>query len=67
MSAIADAGRWCLYDNREDPYQMRNLIDEPAHAQTAAALEELVFDWLRRAQDRFPLDAARRRRSSRSR
>ena len=42
---------------------MRNLVDEPAHERTAAALEELVFDWLRRAQDRFPLDAARRRRS----
>ena len=62
--AIADTGRWCLYDNREDPYQMRNLVDEPAHARTAAALEELVIDWLRRAQDRFPLDEARRRGSA---
>ena len=62
--AIADTGRWCLYDNREDPYQMRNLVDEPAYARTTADLEELVFDWLRRAQDRFPLDAARRRRSA---
>ncbi|TMH97014.1 MAG: hypothetical protein E6H46_15410 [Betaproteobacteria bacterium] len=61
--AIADTGRWCLYDNREDPYQIRNLVAEAAHARTVAALEELVFDWLRRAQDPFPLDAARRRRS----
>ncbi|OLC70316.1 MAG: hypothetical protein AUH79_00125 [Betaproteobacteria bacterium 13_1_40CM_4_64_4] len=61
--AIADTGRWCLYNNQEDPFQMRNLIDEPAHARTAADLEELVFDWLRRAHDPFPLDAARRRRS----
>ena len=58
--AIADTGRWCLYDNREDPYQIRNLVAEAAHARTVATLEELVFDWLRRAQDPFPLDAARR-------
>jgi len=61
--AIADTGRWCLYDNKEDPYQMRNLIDDPACAPTASELNGLVFDWLARAHDPFPLDAARRQRS----
>jgi hypothetical protein len=61
--AIAEDGRWCLYDNQEDPYQMRNLIGDPTHARTAAELDELVFDWLRRACDPFPLDTVRRQRS----
>jgi arylsulfatase A-like enzyme len=61
--AIADTGLWCLYDNKEDPYQMRNLIEDPAHARTTGDLNDLVVDWLRRAHDPFPLDAARRQRS----
>ena len=61
--AIASGGRWCLYDDREDPYQLRNLIDEPAHAKTADELDGLVSDWLRQAHDPFPLEATRRRRS----
>ena len=62
--AIADDGRWCLYDNRADPYQMHNLVDDPAHARAAAALDDLVFDWLRHAHDPFPLEAMRRKRSA---
>ena len=58
--AIADTGRWCLYDNREDPYQMRNLIEDPAHSRMALDLDGLIFDWLARAHDPFPLDVARR-------
>ena len=61
--AVADTGRWCLYDNKEDPFQMRNLIDDPAYARTASELNRLVFDWLARAHDPFPLDAARSQRS----
>ena len=61
--AIADTGRWCLYDNREDPYQMRNLIDDPAYARTTRDLDDFVVDWLRRAHDPFPLDVARRQRA----
>ncbi|HSS71494.1 MAG TPA: sulfatase [Casimicrobiaceae bacterium] len=61
--AVADSGRWCLYDNKEDPYQMRNLIDDPACASTESELNGLVFDWLARAHDPFPLDVARRQRS----
>src|SRR5262249_39251975 len=39
--AVADSGRWCLYDNKEDPYQMRNLIEDPAHARTTEDLNDL--------------------------
>jgi arylsulfatase A-like enzyme len=58
--AVAQDGRWCLYDDREDPYQIRNLVGDPAHGRTAGELDGLIFDWLKRARDPFPLDAARR-------
>lgn len=32
-------GPWLLYDNQADPFQMRNLIDDPAHAGIRADLE----------------------------
>ena len=31
-----------LYDNREDPYQMQNLIDDSKHAETQARLDGLM-------------------------
>ena len=62
--AVADDGRWCLYDDREDPYQMRNRIDDPAYRSAADELDGLVFDWLRRAGDPFPLSELRTRRSA---
>jgi arylsulfatase A-like enzyme len=62
--AVADDGRWCLYDNRGDPYQLRNLVSDAAHSKTADDLDDLVAQWLRQAQDPFPLEALRRRRSS---
>jgi hypothetical protein len=61
--AVADDGRWCLYDNREDPYQLRNLIDEPAQAHVIEEFDELLAQWLRRAHDPFPLNEIRQRRS----
>ncbi len=30
---------WLLYDNVEDPFQLRNLVDEPAHQPLAAGME----------------------------
>jgi len=33
-------GPWLLYDNQEDPYQTRNLIGDPGHANLQARLEE---------------------------
>src|SRR5690242_20567727 len=62
--AVADDGRWCLFDDREDPYQMRNLIDEPGYAKTSDELDAMLADWLRRAHDPFLLDAVRTKRST---
>jgi arylsulfatase A-like enzyme len=44
---------WLLYDNQEDPYQMRNLVDEPAHRGLAAQLESRMQGLMERIGDRF--------------
>ncbi|MGI9385005.1 MAG: sulfatase family protein, partial [Methyloligellaceae bacterium] len=44
---------WLLYDNREDPYQMANLIDDPGHAGTRDRLEALMRDHMHRIGDAF--------------
>tara|TARA_B100000686_G_C16483026_1_gene808111 strand:+ start:25 stop:825 length:801 start_codon:yes stop_codon:yes gene_type:complete len=33
---------WLLFDNTNDPYQTKNLIDDPTHAKTCAHLDELM-------------------------
>lgn len=46
-------GPWLLYDNVEDPYQLRNRCDDPDMRQTQERLEELLRDWLQRTDDDF--------------
>ena len=62
--AVAEDGRWCLFDNQEDPYQMHNLIDDPGCAGLTRSLDGLVLDWLKKAQDPFPYEQSRRMRSA---
>lgn len=42
-----------LYDNEKDPYQMTNVVDQPAYRATRERLEGLVKDYLRRSRDAF--------------
>jgi len=52
-------GPWLLYDNREDPYQMRNLIGDPDHAEIQAALEaELGRQLARNGDEVLPREEA---------
>jgi arylsulfatase A-like enzyme len=62
--AVAADGRWCLYDNREDPYQMHNLVDDAKAAKLRSDLDGVALDWLRRAGDPFPYEELRKNRSS---
>jgi arylsulfatase A-like enzyme len=39
---------WLLYDNEKDPYQMRNLIEEPVYRQRREELEAMLGQWLKR-------------------
>jgi arylsulfatase A-like enzyme len=59
---VAADGRWCLYNNLEDPFQMQNRIDDPGMAGLCRDMDGLVLDWLRKAGDPFPYEEARRKR-----
>jgi len=42
-----------LYDLRDDPGEMVNLIDSPAHATARDHLHDLLLDWMNRTRDPF--------------
>ena len=44
---------WLMYDNLEDPFQMRNLIDEPDHRDLAHSLEGEMQALMDRVGDEF--------------
>jgi len=46
-------GPWLLYDNIVDPYQLRNLIEEPSYAERAAELDAAMRTHMERIDDRF--------------
>ncbi len=46
-------GPWLLYDNLEDPYQMTNLVGDPARKGLRRDLDEELDDWLARLDDDF--------------
>ncbi len=46
-------GPWLLYDNAEDPFQQRNLVDDPGFAKIRAELEERLQGRLRQTGDEF--------------
>lgn len=46
-------GPWLLYDDRADPFQRRNLADEPRHAALRQDLDARTAAWLRRTDDPF--------------
>ena len=43
-----------LFDNVADPYQMTDLIGDPAHAKTAARFREMLWDRMSELNDTFP-------------
>jgi len=44
---------WCLFDNHEDPYQLKNLIDDPGKAKIRRELRAMTAEWLKKANDPF--------------
>lgn len=44
-------GPWLLYDNERDPWQMTNLVDDPAHADLRAMLQAELTTWMERIGD----------------
>ena len=44
-------GRWLLYDNVADPYQLTNLARDPAAREVREALEAELQGWMDRFDD----------------
>ncbi|HEY2039507.1 MAG TPA: sulfatase [Edaphobacter sp.] len=56
--AIQLDGRWCLYDNVKDPYQMNNLVKDPSQQALIKKLEAALMEWSKATGDPFPYDKA---------
>ena len=46
-------GPWLLYDNQNDPYQLNNLVDNPAYAEVREELEGELVTLLQQTGDEF--------------
>jgi len=42
---------WVLFDNEKDPYQMKNLVDDPASAGILKELDAMVDRWRKRLRE----------------
>ena len=47
-------GEWLLFDNKKDPYQTKNVINDPAYARVKQYLSAELDGWLERFDDKFP-------------
>lgn len=52
--AVQLDGRWCLYDNTADPYQMKNLVRDPANNALIEKLDAALIAWSKSTGDTFP-------------
>ena len=52
--AVDPSGRWCLYDNIADPYQMKNLVRDPAQRPLIETFDAAIMRWLGKVGDPFP-------------
>jgi arylsulfatase A-like enzyme len=59
--AVAEDGRWCLYDNGKDAYQIKNLVADDDLKPLMAQLDAQIAAWLRSANDPFRLADATRK------
>lgn len=54
---LADGGPWVMYDNKNDPHQMKNLVNDPAHKKLQDQMEATMQKLLKKAHD--PFDTAK--------
>jgi len=51
---VAESGRWLLFDNIADPYQMKNLVRDASQKGLMEKLDVEVQKWLHTVKDEFP-------------
>ena len=56
--AVQLDGRWILYDNAADPYQMKNLVKDPANKAMIEKFDAALIAWSKSTGDPFPYDKA---------
>ena len=57
MYARTEAGPWVLYDLEDDPYELKNLADDPAHAAVRGQMEAKLAAWMKRTGDSWALNS----------
>jgi hypothetical protein len=53
--AVAKTGRWLLFDNIADPYQMKNLVGDAAQKPLMEQFDAAILGWMKKSGDDFPL------------
>lgn len=56
--AVQLDGRWALYDNVADPYQMKNLVKDPASESLIESFNAALIAWSKSTGDSFPYETA---------
>lgn len=56
--AVQLDGKWVLYDNTADPYQMKNLVKEPANKDLIEKFNAALIEWGKATGDDFPYEKA---------
>jgi arylsulfatase A-like enzyme len=57
FARTASDGGFILFDNQEDPFQLRNLVDDPAHAPLKRELSARLDVWIARHDELLPWEA----------
>jgi arylsulfatase A-like enzyme len=50
---VRENGRWLLFDNHADPYQMKNLVTNAAHKPLMDAFDKEIKGWIGKTGDLF--------------
>ncbi|HTV56502.1 MAG TPA: sulfatase, partial [Terriglobia bacterium] len=56
MYARTKSQPWLLYDLQEDPYELKNLINDPGASSVRENLENSLEGWMRKIEDSWALD-----------
>ncbi len=51
--AVREDGRWLLFDNTVDPYQMKNLANDPTHKAVMDGFDTEIKGWIKKTGDTF--------------